>query len=217
MTLVELLVATAAGVIVMFGVTTSVIVTTRESNRVATHVNADQRARIAMTRIIDQLHSSCVAPLIVPVRSGSTGTMLILWHQTGSAVAPAPIESKISLSGTTLSQTNYQGTGTGPNWTFPTTATSTVELMTGVSQISSSTPIFRYYAYSNGQISSTPLSTPLTEESAPTAVQVTVAFKAAPQKTPFSDSNASTSIEDSAQLRLTSPGYGTSSVNQPCQ
>lgn len=217
MTLVELLVATSAGVVVMFGVTTSVIVATRESNRVATHVNANQRARIAMTRIIDQLHSACVAPLVIPVRTGSTGTTLNLWHQSGSAVAPAPIESRITLSGTTLSQSNYQATGTGPNWTFPSSPNSTVQLLTGVSQISSSIPIFRYYAYSSGQVSSTPLTTPLSETDSQRTVMVTVAFKAAPQKTPFADANGATSIEDSAQLRLTSPGFSTSTVNQPCQ
>src|SRR4029077_6904163 len=104
MTLVELLVATAAGVIVMAGITLAVIVTTRENNRVSSHVDANQRARLTMTNIIDELHSACVAPQIAPIREDSTGTMLSFWHKSGSAVALTPVLSRISLVGTTLSQ-----------------------------------------------------------------------------------------------------------------
>jgi Tfp pilus assembly protein PilW len=218
MTLIELLVATAAGVIVMFGITMAVIVTLRETHRVATHVDANQRARLAMTKIVNQLHSACVAPQITPIRSTSTGTTLVFWHQTGSAVAPTPIETKISLSGTTFTQSDYAGSGTPPNWTFATTG-STTTLMTGVSAISESIPVFRYYGYSQGQVSSTPFSTTssLGTENAPKTVQVSIAFQAAPGTTPISDSGAKTGIQDVALLRLTPPAYTSSANNLPCQ
>ena len=74
----------------MFGVTLAVIVTMRETNRVASHVDANQRARLTMTKIIDQLHSACVAPQIAPVQKDSTGTMLIFCHQTGLSRRPDP-------------------------------------------------------------------------------------------------------------------------------
>ncbi len=96
MTLVELLVATRAGMVVMAGVILAMIVTMRETNRVASHVEANQNARIAMTKIINQLHSACVAPQIAPVREDSTSTMLSFLHQSGSAVAPDPVLSKIT-------------------------------------------------------------------------------------------------------------------------
>lgn len=217
MTLLELLVATAAGVIVMFGVTTAVIVTMRETQRVTTHVHANQNARLTMTKIIDQLHSACVAPQIAPIQPTSTGTMLVFWHQTGSAVAPTPVESKISLSGTTLTQSDYAGSGTPGAWTFATSASSTTQLMTGVSAIES-TPVFRYYGYTNGQVSSTPFaSAPLGTENAPKTVQVNVAFQAAPGTTPISDAGAKTGIQDIALLRLTPPTYNSSIANLPCQ
>lgn len=218
MTLVELLVAMSAGAVVMLGVTMAMIVTMRETNRVASHVEANQNARIAMTKVINQLHSACVAPQIAPVREGSSGTELIFIHQSGAAVAPVPVLSKISLSGTTLSQSDFASTGgVAPNWVFSEIASSTVQLMTGVSAISESIPVFRYFAYSNGQVSATPLETPLKTNAAATAVQVNVAFKATPSKTVAGDTNAQTSIQNTALLRLTPPGYSSATSNLPCQ
>lgn len=220
MTLVELMIATTTGVVVMTGVVLTMIVTMRETNRVAGHVEANQNARITMTKILNQLHSSCVAPQIAPLQEDSTGTLLSFIHQSGSAVAPVPMLSKISLTGTTLSQSDYAVVGgAAPQWTFSTTASSTVQLMTGVSAISSSVPIFAYYAYSGGRVSATPLTANPLGENATKAVQVDVSFQTAPpgSKAISKDANAETEIQDSALLRLTPPGYNPASANLPCQ
>ncbi len=218
MTLIELLVATSAGVVVMFGVVMAVIVSLRETDRVASHVDANQRARTTMYKVIDELHSACVASQIAPVQSGSSGTSLNFIHQSGSAVSPTPVLSKISLSGTTLSQADYAATGgSAPTWTFPGTPTATRQLMTGVSPISGNS-IFSYYAYSGGQVSSTPLNVPLSSDSAAQTVQVSVAFKAAPTTTPIAnDTNAAAAVQDSALLRFTPATFSTSANNLPCQ
>lgn len=218
MTLVELLVATTAGIVVMAGISISLIVTMRQTDRVTSHVEANQKARITMTKIIDQLHSSCVAPQIAPVQKGSTGTSLTFLHQTGSAISPTPVKSTISLSGTTLSQTDYQVTGgAAPEWVFATTPSSTVRLATGVSAISASVPIFRYFTYTEGKINSTALPVPLTETTAGETVQVNVALETAPMNTPPSgDTNGSTEIQNSALLRLTPPAYSAAASNRPC-
>lgn len=217
MTLVELLVATAAGVIVMFGVVTAVVVSMHATGRVTGHVDANQRARITMTKIINQLHSACVAPQISPIQEESSGTSITFLHQTGSAVSPTPVKSTIALAGTTLSQLDYAATGgTAPEWQFSTTPTSTV-LMTGVSPLSPSVPLFRYFAYDEGEVSDTPLSTPLGGDAA-TVVQVNVAFKTAPMSASIAnDAGAETGIQSAALLRLTPPAYGASSSNLPCQ
>jgi hypothetical protein len=88
--------------------------------------------------------------------------------------------------------------------------------MTGVSAISESTPIFRYFAYANGSVSSTPLGTPLLTN-AGNAVQVNIAFRTAPAKTVAGDTNAQTSIQNAALLRLTPPAYNSAAANLPCQ
>jgi prepilin-type N-terminal cleavage/methylation domain-containing protein len=217
MTLVELLVAMTAGAVVMGGVIAAMLVTMRETNRVASHVDANQRARLTMTKIVNQLHSACVAPQIAPLQEDSSATTLSFLHQSGSAVAPTPVLSKISLSGTTLSQADYPVTGgAAPKWTFSSTPSSTVQLMTGISTISASVPIFSYFAYSNGAISSTSLATPLNTNAA-SAVQVNIAFDAAPEKAVSGDTNAETAIKNAVLLRLTPPAYGSTTANLPCQ
>jgi Tfp pilus assembly protein PilW len=203
MTLVELLVAMSAGMVVLAGITVAMIVTMRETNRVTGHVEADQQARLAMTKVLGDLHSACVAPQIAPIREESTGTLLSFIHQSGSAVAPVPELSKITFSNGTLTEADYKYTkGLAPNYEF-------------ASQMGT-TPVFRYYAYSSGAVSSTPLTTPL-KEGAATTVQVNIAFNATPEHETSGDNAAATGIQDSALLRLTPPGYSTTASNLPCQ
>jgi prepilin-type N-terminal cleavage/methylation domain-containing protein len=223
MTLIELLVATAAGAVVIAGVSSAVIVTLRESNRVASHVDANQRARLTMTRVIDQLHSACFAYEYSPIQSGSGSTALIFTHPTvatASKVLPIPVKSEILLSGTTLSQKDYAATTTAAPWSFAATPASTTTLMTGVSPISASIPVFRYFKYASGKVSTTPLAVPLSAVEAEKAVQVTVAFKVGPLKNALSatsDPNAATPIQNSALMRFTPSGFEPTEENRPCE
>ena len=127
-TLVELLVAITAGVVVLAAISAVVIAAMRQTARVNTQVDATQRARTGPQpcdrRAALRLHRTRNRP-------GSRkkhGTELSFLHQTGSAVAPTPILSKITLSGGTLSQSNYAATGgTAPNWTFNEATPSSTE------------------------------------------------------------------------------------------
>lgn len=221
-TLVELLVATTAGIVVVFGISIALIVTVRGSARVANHVEANQNARLTMSKVVDQLHSACIASKIAPIQggtAGSTGTSLVFLHQAGSGVSLTPVKSAISLSGTTLTQYDYAATGgAAPSWTFSTTPSSTVLLATGVSAISTGAPIFRYFGFNEGAVSASPFAAaPLSATDAAKTIQVDVAFKAAPAKTISSDANAATPIQNSVVLRLTPPSFETSAENLPCQ
>jgi hypothetical protein len=221
MTLVEVLVATATGVVIMLGITTAMIISMRQVQRISTHVEANQRARMTMSKIVDQLHSACIAYDIPPIRSDSTATTLSFVHQAGSGVSLTPVLSKISLTGTTLSQSNYPySSGTAPAWVFNGTASSPPEqLLTGVSPASIGAPIFSYYGYSGGAISSSPFSaTPSLEaEAAGKTVQVNIAFKAAPVTTQSGDTNAPAAVQSSVFLRMSPASFATGSVNAPCQ
>jgi hypothetical protein len=213
-TLVEQLVATAAALVVLFGLTTVIMTSLHQSARVSGRVDATQRARIALYRVIDGLHSSCVAPQIAPVQAGSTGTSLRFLHQTGSAVAPTPVLSEVNLNGGTLSESVFPATGGSvPSWTFASTPSTTRQLITGVS---SPTP-FRYYAYSAGQVSATPLPTPLLPTDAARTVQVTVGLKVSPSYVETPDPDAAASLQDTALLRFSPAAFSTSANNLPCQ
>jgi hypothetical protein len=222
-TLVEMLVTMFAGVIVFMAILTTIDVATRSQQRVDQRVAADQRARPVMTHIIDELHSACVATGVAPVLDGDDKTITFL-SKTGSDVSPIPDKHVITLTGTTLSETTYQGTGgTAPDWTFSSSPT-TNQLLDGVGAGSvdgSSVPLFRYYDYTGGQLSSSPIIPPLTPTTAAQTVQVSVAFAADPTESGPStvDANGSITVSDSAALRLQSaivPADPTE-ANKPCE
>lgn len=217
-TLTELMVGVAAGMVVMLALSMVVISTMHASGRVGARVEATQQARIVIARVMEQLHSACVAPEVTPVKESSSGTLLRFVHQTGSGVSPTPILSEISLSNGTLTQFDYSSTGgTTPNWTFAATPYATRRLLTDVAPISPSSSIFSYYAYSNGTLSSTPLSTPLSSANAALTILVRVALNVTPRGTTVADSNADASIQDSASLRLTPPSFNEKVTSLPCR
>jgi hypothetical protein len=219
-TLVELVVGMAVGLVVLSTLTTVIIVTLHGSARVSARVEATQNGRIALARVMEELHSACVAPKVAPVQAGSTGTSLRFIRAAGNqggVVAPNPTLTEIKLEGGTLSQTDYAATGgAAPTWTFSGTAAKST-LMKNVSPLVAGGPVFSYYSYSSGALSPTPLTTPLDANGAALTVQVKVAFVTAPGTTPVKDAGASSAIQDSAILRLTPPSFNEQAVSLPCQ
>ena len=216
-TLAELVVALAAGMVVILGVTSLVTSSLDTSVKVSKHVEATQQSRIVLTRLIDELNSACIMPKLAPVKESSSSSMLRFIHARGSEVTPAPTLSVVSLEGTKLVQADYAWKeGTAPNWVFQSTPSATTQLMTGVEQISSTTPIFGYYSYSEGGVSKTRLTTPLSATSAADTIQVSIALKVAPRGG-SSEESAPSHIQDSATFRLTAASYHPETVSLPCQ
>lgn len=226
-TLVELLVGMAVSIVVLFGILALVDVTTRGSARIASRVEANQHARTALQRLLDQLHSTCVAPNVLPVVASSNGytsndNTLIFLQQTGSAVTPTPDEHVVTLAGGTLTERVYPATGgTAPNWTFAGAPSSTTQLLTGVGAASvggssSTVPLFQYFAYQGAQLSTTALPTPLSASDAARTVAVTVSFSVAPSSNPTNDQHAAVSVSDSVVLRLSPASEAATEVNPPC-
>ncbi len=213
-TLIELMVGMAAGLVILFAISMVLMVSLRESHRVSARVDAVQRARITLSKVMEELHSACIAPQIAPVKEG-TGTSLTFIHQTGSEVVPKPIRSTISLSEGKLLQSDTPSTGgTAPEWSWGSPSPSRV-LMTGIGPTPPSANIFTYYTYVNGQLSA-PLTT-VDEQTGRRVTQVHVAFTTEPSTTPVADSNAPASIQDTATLRLTPPSFNPGAINLPCQ
>jgi hypothetical protein len=218
-TLIELMVALMTGLVILSALTMVILTTLHGTARVEARVEATQRARLALGKLMEELHSACVTPEIAPVKEGSEGNLLRFVHQTGAAVSPTPILSVISLSAGTLSQSDYASSGgTAPNWTFSEKEPiSTQTLLTKVAPISPSSTVFSYYKYSGGTISETPLATPLSEEGALLTVEVHAALTASPEHSPVSDAHAAASVQDTATLRLTPPSFNEGSPARPCQ
>jgi hypothetical protein len=220
-TLVELIVGMFSTIVVLTAILALVRVSTTNQDRVAERVAANQKIRPVMTKIIDRLHSSCIAPDIAPVRAGSTGSSMILWSKAGSSVQPIPDQVTFTLRGSVLTESTQTANGGSiPNWTFGAATTRT--LATGISagQVGSppaAVPVFRYYKYTGDTVDATPLATPLSATDAARTAYVSVAFKAAPAANVAGDEqlNAVT-IADSASLTVESPSDAGGTVNMPC-
>ncbi|MBS1884154.1 MAG: hypothetical protein JSS97_14495 [Actinobacteria bacterium] len=226
-TMIELLVGMAMGMVVLVGLTLMIIVVLHGTSRVDARVEATDNARVAVTGIMEELHSACISPKITPIQTGSTGTELVFWHAAAgqaNAVAPIPVKSKIAYSeGTrTLTQTDYAKVGgTSPNWTFEGEegnhgTGSTRTLLTHVAPPSGSTTVFTYYRYEGGEakkISATKLGV---GEAAET-IAVNLALTASPRSTPVADEGSAATVKDSATLRLTPPSFEENASALPCQ
>lgn len=221
-TLVEVLVSTTTGLVVMAALTMVIIVSMHANARVSARVDATQRARLVLTKITQQLHSACVAPKIAPIQTGSTGTSLKFVYappSQSSAVAPLPTKTEINYSGGVLTQTSWPATGGGyPNWTFASTPT-TLQLLTGVAPIPPSTSIFSYYGSSNGSLSATPQTTPLDITATALTIQVRIALTAQPTRgdSPVADQGAEAHVRGGITLRLTPPSFNEAAPALPCQ
>jgi hypothetical protein len=222
-TLVELLVGMAMGMIVLVGLSLTIIAVLHGTGRVNARVEATDNARIAVTRIMEELHSACVSPQIAPVRQGSTGTSLVFWHAAPGEtekVQPIPVRSRIVLNNGTLTQIDYAKTGgTSPKWEFePETAGrgSARILLSNVAPPAGSSDVFSYEKYEGGVLK--PLSTTgLSELEAAATIVVRVALSANPKSRPVADEGADATVQDSATLRLTPPSFNQGATAPPCQ
>jgi hypothetical protein len=77
-------------------------------------------------------------------------------------------------------------------------------------------PLFRYYKFVGGQVSTTPLPVPLSATDAAQTVQVNVAFSTQPKQNGSRDANAAVTLADSATLRLEPASEDSSELNLPC-
>jgi type II secretory pathway pseudopilin PulG len=222
-TVIELLVSIAAFIVVLGAILTMTSVATHKQDEIAKRVAVNQRARPILTRVMDYLHSACVAPRVAPVLTGttaspapsSTSDSITFLSRSGNQVAPIPNKYRVFLSGGTLSETVYPGTGgTGPtSWTYGSPVTRT--LLTNVRTVSG-TPLFQYFKY-NGSALSSALPTPLSSTDASLTVQVDVTFTVDPSGGVSAlDPNSPLTLSDSATFRLESPSNSSGAVNSPC-
>jgi Tfp pilus assembly protein PilW len=215
-TMVELLVSSLMGIIVMFGVVVVTTASVHTQDRIARRVVANQTARPLMTRIVQELHSACVAPRITPIASGSTATSITFLSKSGSAVTPTPDLHTISLSGTILTEQTFPATGgAAPTWTFSGTASSTYRLANNVSAPSG--VVFSYYQFVNGALATAPLTPPLdSTEAAHTAIVDISLIVGSSHGTSTLDPRSPETLNDSVDLRLENAGQYPNQDNLPC-
>lgn len=222
--LAEMLMGMFVFVIVFGAILTMVEGAMKQNERVVSRTYANQKARPVLTRMVDQLHSACVAPGIAPILPGSNSSQIEFLSKTGSAVSPTPDKRVITLSGTVLIENVYLAvSGAPPSWTFSGTPIAPANriLVKGVSAGSSGAPavplpVFRYFKYINGQVSPSPLPVPLSADDAAKTVLVEIAFAVSPYKDPASDPAGKVTLTDSTTLRLEPASEDSAELNLPC-
>jgi prepilin-type N-terminal cleavage/methylation domain-containing protein len=158
-TLIEMLVALAAGMVVMMALGMIELSTSDQTTREFSRIDSTSRAQVAIENLENQLHSACVTNT-TPILAGSTPTTLQFVSQYGSGPTVTPVEDQVTFNSATgrLTEYQYQETGytTDSNgqtvYTFSTTpiVTNGKTLLTNVSQTvigGVSTPVFQYFAY----------------------------------------------------------------------
>ena len=219
-TIVEVLVSTATGLVVLSALTHG---DPRHDARQRPGQRPGRRnpaCAARVTKIMQQLHSACVAPKIAPIQPGSTGTSLRFIHAPIRAPPwrRLPTITQIGLVGDTLTQTDCPRPGaatrTGPTRAPPTTKT----LLTGSGR---SPPAARSSATTPPpadrsrrppghplQVTATPLTIQVASPSTPSPPAAT-----APWPTPAPRPASSSS----ATLRLTPPSFNEAAPALPCQ
>jgi len=162
-TLIEMIVAMLCGIIITGALFAILEVSLRQTQRTTGRVQATQLGRSAMTRVVDELHSACIAKEFKPIQEKSSENELIFISGTGEeAVLTKAYKHKISFSsseGLLTEETWASSGGEWPNFEFKSTPTKT-RVGEFISQ-SGSTPIFQYYNYAekSGSSSTSAVST----------------------------------------------------------
>ena len=228
-TLVELLVAIVSGMVVMLALFAILDFSISQSGRIADRADSDQQGRTAMEKIMQELHSSCLAASVTPVHAGSDDNGIQVISNTG-AQASFPIATLhyIHLVKGQLIDDSYQSIGgSSPSWEFPSVAgepNSTQTLLNNVSPSQTGSPsvevpVFQYFRYytsadkggTPGEMDPTPLPTPLSESAAGITAEVTVTFSANPTSG-YVEPGRSAVLSDSALLRF-DPSSGEPTAN----
>lgn len=217
-TLIELLTSMVMGTIVMFGVVIVTTASVHSQDRISRRVVANQTARPVMTRIVQELHSACVAPRITPIVTGSTATSISFLTRSGSAVTPTPDLRTITLSGTTLTEFTYPATGGAqPTWTFSATPVPATGYRLANNVSAPSGVAFSYYQFVNGALSTTPLIPPLdSTEAAHTAIVDISLIVGSSHGTSTLDPKSPETLNESVDLRLENAGQYPNQDNLPC-
>ena len=201
-TLMETLVAMITGVVVTGALFAILEVSMNQSTRLSDVAQATQLGRTAMTRIVDELHSTCLSSGFTPVQEKSNANELIFMSAySEKAEIPSGRRDKVVWNEATGTLTDniyleqrrqladVHVPGDADERYASANTNSQAEVESGGKSVK--LPIFRYYKYSTKSSttptapSSTlnekePLEGTLTSAGAAEAASVVVSFKAAP-------------------------------------
>jgi prepilin-type N-terminal cleavage/methylation domain-containing protein len=187
-TLVELLVATSLGVLVLLTVGTVSTSLLRAQTRISDRSESIARGRTAMEQIVQQLRSQvCLGPGY-PAITYADDTHITFYSDLSNRTF-VPQQRDLAYASGALTERAYNGTATGglPPFTFSSTAARTrvvLDRMQLQRSGSTSVPFFRYYGFdgNNPIRPSRLLATPLSSDDAQRVVLISISFQALPSR-----------------------------------
>jgi len=211
MTLIELLVASTLGIIVITAAFQVLIVGMKGTQRVAAGVDTVQRGRQAMENVTRELRTQICLPTLTgpqPAILSGDGTTVSFYADLGDENLTPDLRT-ISFAGNQITEKTYANTGTTTSPAFsgyPGTPATTRVLATNVVQ-DGSTPYLRYYKFSTSdpiepsiQIGSTAA---LTSDEKARVVQINVTFVVRPGG-PNADPASATIMDNKVFVRTSS-------------
>jgi len=158
-TLIEMMMATAAGLVVAAATMAILVSAYKFMTNTADRVDANQQGRVAMERIVQLLDSSCVAglgvsPVVGQGTSGpgpaSSATSLTFYGALSDQVTIDPNEYVIFINSAGALELDTYAYAAGPQgaWTFNSTP-SQATLVARAAQVPGSSGLFSYYSYNS--------------------------------------------------------------------
>ena len=158
-TLVELLVATAVGMVIVLAALAILDLGIKQAGKVADRSDSAQRARVAMYEVATQLRSEvCLNQSTPPIASGSP--YAVSFYTFTSAGKVTPELHSISLNSTNQSLVEQDWTGNPPNPAAPPARTK-VLLSNVTPPPGTNAPIFSYYGFQQAADGSVTWDSPL--------------------------------------------------------
>jgi type II secretory pathway pseudopilin PulG len=211
-TLVELITASAVGMIVVLAALALLDSSSSTATSVENRVEAVQRGRTAMEQITQRLRSqTCLTTGVPAILDGNDNTVTYYSELGGETYQPEI--RQLSYSAGTVTEKVWNSTGTAPNFTFPgypNTPSVNRQLVTKIAQApngSGSLPFFRYYTYL-GNDPATPaqlLTTPLSTADEARVVRMVIAFDARPSKRGSTQNREDSTFENEVFVRTSDP------------
>ena len=207
--LTEMLVSIPIGIVLLSAVFSMMRVSVRQSVNVADKTEAVQRGRTAMERVTRQLHSQvCPTTTGTALTNADANTVTFYTDMTGGTSAPERHTITYDPTAQTLTQYEHVGsTGTWPSITYPGAPTRTRQMLNNVTAVSG-VPFFRYYQYAtDGTVSTSPMTTPVSQANLPRVVSIAVSFVSKPRRA--NASSPTTTFQGEASMRTSDPNNPT--------
>jgi hypothetical protein len=241
-TLIEVMVAALTGVVVIGALFAILDVSLHQTSLLSDKVQADQVGRTGMTKLVEQLHSACIAPGFTPIQatSGPSSLVFINAYSEGAVISRATEHQVVwnESAGTLTDYTYLSKIESGSEWPtfkFPAldyssatrqaanaTPPAGILLATNVSAVPGNTGIFKYFQYaqkSSAAGENLPIgsleSLALTESNTAKAASVLISFRAG-ARDGRTTANRSVDLTSQVTFAVGAPASETPIEDSPC-